>query len=389
MSTKNKQKITKENWVSNFNLIGKAKINDYTYKINEKSEKSAWIYNSFNLGVDCGEKHGVVYCEMMGGYSENGNSVIYAHGKNDDGSDNFEQQVVVDWDDRNNSDILETIGDLCFVTVGLERTNDGKTFYKKFLSSYDAIQYINEHLEDGMVLNVKGNIKYSTYNNKTQMKKNITSIVLSKVDSESKYIAKFTQSVLINKDSANLKEIDKNTGVMYVDGTVLDYVKEIGGVEIKGQYPFVKQFEYIFPDLSNGEQCKKIFSKLFKAKKGYKQVNFEGYFIEGGATVTLSFEDLPDDIRDLIEDGVYTKEEALAACATNGNRVQRMVLKKPVIRMVGDEETKTPVSQIFEERYSDDDLIVDVEDESTEEIANNNTSTESAETDSMDWLNNL
>ena len=72
--------IKKEDWVSNFTLIGKAKINDYTFKIDEKAEKSDWIYNSMNLGVDCGEKHGTVYAEMLGGYADERENVIYAHG---------------------------------------------------------------------------------------------------------------------------------------------------------------------------------------------------------------------------------------------------------------------------------------------------------------------
>ena len=379
------KKITRENWVSSFTLIGKAKINDYTFKINEKSEKSAWIYNSLNLGVDCGEKHGVVYSEMMGGYSDNGNSIIYAHGKKDDGSDDFEQQITVDWEDRNNESVLETIGDLCFITIGLEKTNEGKTFYKKFLSAYDAIQYIKEHLEEGMVVNVKGSIKYSSYNGKTQTKKNITSIALSKVDSENKYVAKFSQSVLIDKDSASLKEIDKITGVMPVTGKVLDYVKELDGIEIKGQYPFTKQFDYEFPDLNNGEQCKRIFTKLFKVKKGYKQVNFEGDFLEGGAVVVPSFDDLPDEIKELIEDGIYTKDDALAACATSGNRTQKMILRKPSIRVVGEE--KIPVLQVFEERYSEDDLTFEFDKD--DDVSNEGTVTESTNVDGMDWLNNL
>ena len=379
------KKITRENWVSSFTLIGKAKINDYTFKINEKSEKSAWIYNSLNLGVDCGEKYGVVYSEMMGGYSDNGNSIIYAHGKKDDGSDDFEQQITVDWEDRNNESVLKTIGDLCFITIGLEKTNEGKTFYKKFLSAYDAIQYIKEHLEEGMVVNVKGSIKYSSYNGKTQTKKNITSIALSKVDSENKYVAKFSQSVLIDKDSASLKEIDKTTGVMPVTGKVLDYVKELDGIEIKGQYPFTKQFDYEFPDLNNGEQCKRIFTKLFKVKKGYKQVNFEGDFLEGGAVVVPSFDDLPDEIKELIEDGIYTKDDALAACATSGNRTQKMILRKPSIRVVGEE--KTPVLQVFEERYSEDDLTFEFDKD--DDVSNEGTVTESTDVDGMDWLNNL
>lgn len=379
--------IKRENWVSNFTLIGKPKINDYTFKIDEISEKSNWRYSSLNLGVDCGEKFGVVYCEMMGGYSEEGSSVIYAHGKNDDGSDNFEEQIIVDWDDRNNEEILETIGDLSFITVGLEKTDKGKTFYKKFLSAYDAIAYIKEHINEDTVVNVKGTLKYSTYNDKTQCKKIINSIALSKADDVSKYAARFTQSMLLDKDSANLKTVDKEKGIMYIDARVLDYVKEINGNEIKGQYPFPKQFEYIFPDLSNAEQCKKIMDKLFKVKKGITQATFEGDLIEGGAVVTATLDDIPDDIKELIECGVFTEEEALVKCSSNGNREQRMVIRKPMIRLVGDD--KQPVAQIFPEKYTEEDLVFDFNNSQEVEKAESGTTATVATSDDMSWLDNL
>lgn len=379
--------IKKENWVSNFTLIGKPKINDYTFKIDEISEKSNWRYSSLNLGVDCGEKFGVVYCEMMGGYSEEGSSVIYAHGKNDDGSDNFEEQIIVDWDDRNNEEILETIGDLSFITVGLEKTDKGKTFYKKFLSAYDAIAYIKEHIDEDTVVNVKGTLKYSTYNDKTQCKKVINSIALSKADDVSKYAARFTQSMLLDKDSASLKTVDKEKGIMYVDARVLDYVKEINGNEIKGQYPFPKQFEYIFPDLSNAEQCKKIMDKLFKVKKGITQATFEGDLIEGGAVVTATLDDIPDDIKELIECGVFTEEEALVKCSSNGNREQRMIIRKPMIRLVGDD--KQPVAQIFPEKYTEEDLVFDFNNSQEVEKAESGTTATVVTSDDMSWLDNL
>lgn len=386
--TNNASKVIKrENWVSNFTLIGKPKINDYTFKIDEISEKSNWRYSSLNLGVDCGEKFGVVYCEMMGGYSEEGSSVIYAHGKNDDGSDNFEEQIIVDWDDRNNEEILETIGDLSFITVGLEKTDKGKTFYKKFLSAYDAIAYIKEHIDEDTVVNVKGTLKYSTYNDKTQCKKVINSIALSKADDVSKYAARFTQSMLLDKDSTSLKTVDKEKGIMYVDARVLDYVKEINGNEIKGQYPFPKQFEYIFPDLSNAEQCKKIMDKLFKVKKGITQATFEGDLIEGGAVVTATLDDIPDDIKELIECGVFTEEEALVKCSSNGNREQRMIIRKPMIRLVGDD--KQPIAQIFPEKYTEEDLVFDFNNSQEVEKAESGTTATVATSDDMSWLDNL
>ena len=392
-----KKTIVKKDWVSNFTLIGTPKISeDYTFKIDEKSEKSKWVYNSMNLGIDCGEKHGVVYAEMMGGYSEENENKIYAHGKKDDGSDDFESQIVVDWEDRFNDDVLEEIGDLSFITVGLEKTSEGKTFYKKFLSAYDAIAYIKEHLSEDMVVNVRGNLKYSSYNDNVQVKKNINSIVLSKADDSSKYKATFTQTILIDKDSASLKgdNIDKDKGVMFVNARVLDYLKEYNGIEVKGQFPYEKRFEFEL-NLENEKQCKTIYEKLFKVKNDINQITFEGEFVEGGAVVTATLEDLPQDIRDLVDMGVYTEEEACAKCTANGSRERRMVLKKPWIKLVGDD--KTPVVQKFEKRFTEDDLYLDYL------YKNNNTTEspipdddelpfdadESSSDDSMSWLNNL
>ena len=383
-----KKTIVKKDWVSNFTLIGKPSINDYTFKIDEHSEKSKWIYNAMNLGVDCGEAHGVIYCELMGGYSEENENKIFAHGKKDDGSDDFEKQIIVDWDERFNDDVLEEIGDLSFITVGLEKTDKGQTFYKKFLSAYDAIAYVKEHLTEDMVVNVKGNLKYSSYNDNVQVKKNITSIALSKADDASKYVARFTQTVLIDKDSASLKDIDKDKSVMYVNARVLDYVKEVNGIEVKGQYPYRKQFEFGL-DLANEKQCKAIYEKLFKVKKDVTQITFEGEFVEGGAVVTATLDDVPDDIKSLIGI-VYTEEEVLARCTANGSRERRMVLKKPMIKLVG--EDKTPVIQMFEGRFTEEDLILDyLYKESNVETKSIDVDNEAEEDDDdeMGWLNAL
>lgn len=353
-----KKVIVKKDWVSSFTLVGKPVINDYTFKIDERSDKSNWVYNALNLGVDCSDKYGVVYAELMGGYSQDNANKIFAHGKKDDKTDDFDKQIIVDWEDRFDEDVLEEIGDLSFITVGLEKTSEGKTHYKKFLSAYDAIAYVKEHLTENMVVNVKGNLKYSSYNNNVQVKKNITSIALSKADDSSKYAARFTQTILIDKDSADLKKkIDKDKGVMYIDAKVLDYVKEVNGIEVKGQYPYDKQFEFEV-DFGNETQCKMVYEKLFKVKKNITQITFEGDLIEGGAVVTATLDDVPDDIKSLIG-VVYTEEEVLARCSANGSRERRMVLRKPQIKMVENGDNKTPVIQKFDDRYTEDDLILD------------------------------
>lgn len=400
MAKKEKKVLEKKNWISNFTLIGEAKINDYTYKIDEKSTKSDWIYNSLNLGVFCGEKSGTVYAELMGGYGAERDNVIYVHGKTDDGKDDFDNKFTIDWDDRFDKDILDTIGDLCFLTVGLEKDKSGKVFYKKFLAPYDVIAYIKEHLEDGMVVNVKGNLKYSTYNGSTQCKKEITSVVLSKAEDPGKYCAKFTQTMLLDKNC--IGKSDKSTGILPITAKVLDYVKEWKGKTVKAFVPYAKDFEYEL-DLNDPDRSKLAVDKLFKVSKGVTEITFEGELIEGGAVVTATIDDIPDDIKELIEIGVYTEEEALAKCSVSSGREKRMVIRKPLIKMVGDDnENKKPVIQKFERKYEDEDLVLDFMFETEEEDADSTDSIDLSDfekigsdynkkntDDSMDWLNDL
>ena len=392
MAKKEQKVLEKKNWASSFMLIGEAKINNYTYKIDEKSEKSDWVYNSLNLGVFCGETSGTVYAELMGGYGAERDNVVYVHGKDEDGKDDFDNKFTIDWDDRFDETILESVGDLCFLTVGLEKDEKGKVYYKKFLTPYDAIAYIQENLEDGMVVNVKGNLKYSTYNDSTQVKKEINSVVLSKVDDNSKYCARFTQTMLLTKDSVG--QADKDTGILPIYAKVLDYLKEYKGKEVKANVPYDKAFEYEL-DLSKPEMAQKIISKVFKVRKGVTEVTFEGDLIEGGTVVTATEDDIPDDIKALIEIGVYTMEEALAKCTVSSGREKRMVIRKPLIKMVEDKEgAKTPVIQKFDEKYEEEDLILDfMLNANTEDDAETDTLDDVEETvtssDDNDWLNNL
>lgn len=378
-----KSGIKKTDWKSTFNLVGQARVNDYTFTIDKQSERSSWVYNSMSLNIDCGEKHGTVRAEMFGGYSPDRENIIYAHGKDDNGNDDFSKQMTIAWEDRFDDTILDEVGDLSFIVVGLEKTTNGKTYYKNFLSEYDAIAYAQEHLEDGMVVNVKGRLQYSAYNDTVQVRKTIQSIVLSSADEPSKYYARFSQSVLLDKDSASLKDVDKDKGVMYVNARVLDYVKEINGTEVNGQYPFMQQFEFPM-DFTKPELCKKVYDKLFKVKKNVRQVTFDGIFVEGGATVTATMDDVPDDIKELIDMGIYSEEEALAKCSASGSRERRMILQKPAIKLVGDD--KTPVIQIFDNKYEEDELVVNVADD---EDAPFDADEQSSDDSDMSWLDAL
>ena len=368
MASKQKEKtpLSKTNWTQQFTLVGKAIVNDYTFKLDEHSNKSDWIYNQLNLNVDCGEHSGKVSAEMMGGYgSERNNNVIYVHGKNEDNSDDFKNQYTIDWVDRFDESILEDIGSTCFINIGLEKDIHDKTVVKRFLTPYDAIAYVSENLEDGMVINVRGQLRYQLYNGNVQCRKEINSIFLSKAEPDA-YKASFVQTMLLDKDSAGKNTIDKDKKVMYVNAYILEKFKEFNGWDltengkIKGGIfvPLRKTFEF---DLNGKEptQTAKLIDKVFKVKKGVTQITFEGEFVETGAAVTATEDDLTDDVKDMIDCGFYTLEEALVKCSTNGAKERKMMILKPQIRMVGDDDNKTSQVQIFKEQFEEEDLQLD------------------------------
>lgn len=367
MAIKEKTPLQKSNgWTANFNLVGEARINDYTYKMDQKSEKSDWIYNMLNLRVDCGAQHGVITSEMMGGYGAERENVVYVHGKDDNGNDDYKNQFTVMWDDRFNEEIIDTIGRNCFINVGLQRDIKGKLFVKHFITPYDAIAYINETLQEGMVISVRGSLEYSYYNGNIQCRKRINSIMLSDAQPEN-YKATFTQTVLADRDSFKKENIDVSTKTLFADVYVLEKFREFNGWDLtdnganKGGIfvPLKKTFEFDLSNLKN-EAIPVLLTKLLKVKKGVSQITFTGEFVESGATVQATEDDLTDDVKLQLMLGLISKEDALAICTANGGTNRRMIFKSVSYKKVeNDDGTVTPVLQKFDEVYTDDDLALE------------------------------
>jgi hypothetical protein len=341
-----------------FTLIGKAKVTDKTFNL-DNSYDSGWTDNQMYLGVDCSNGN-MVYAEMRGGFFPDDDNVLRGFSKDDKGEDGKSKQVEIAWEDRFDEDLLDTIADTSFITVGVEKDVKGKTVYKKFLSAYDAVEYLNDHLEDGMIVNVKGNIGYSEYEDNVSVKKEITSIVLSKVEDENDFKATFTQTILLDSDSIGKKDTEKNT--ITLNAYVVDYVgkPKIDGkkVEIKKNVTYPKTFEVAINE-DNAEVTEKMLQRYFKVKKKniINVLTVVGNLIEGAAIVNITEDDIPDDIKELIEMGLYSEEEAKAKCAVGGNnRERRMVIVKPDITYVGQDDDRKPTVAFEEGKYTDTDL---------------------------------
>lgn len=364
-NNKNKYANNLKKGRASFNLVGEVRLGEYTYKMDELSEKG-WQYNSLNLGVDCGNGN-VVYADMFGGHWANKNTDLYVNSKED-----FTNSYTIDWEDRFNEKILETINDINFIKVGIEKDLNEKTFQRKFLSEYDAIAYLKEHLEEDMVVNVWGNLKYSIYNDEIQVSKEIKNIYLSKAKPEH-YKAKFVQSILIQDGCVG--KFDKELGSYPVNAHVLDYTKMYNGKEVKTTIPFFRQFE-IEKNNEKPKVTKALLTKFFKVEGNVTQIVVEGNIIEGQQTKSISEDDIPQDILDLIEIGIYEKDEILNKMAVRGDRVKRYIITKPYVKMEGeDEKNKIPVVFVEKNKYKPEDLLLDfMYDEEEEEDSDDNAS---------------
>lgn len=370
-----------------FNLIGRVKVTDKTFNL-DNSYDSGWTDNSMYVGVDCGNGN-TVYAEMRSGFFPNKDNVIRAYSKDEKDDAGKSKSVEIAWEDRLDESLYDSISDSSFLTVGVEKDVKDKTVYKKFLTAYDAVEYLNEHLEDGMIVNVKGTIGYSEYEGNVSTKKEITSIVLSKIDDEADFKATFSQTILVDSKSIGKKNDDK--GTMELAAYVVDYVgkPKIDGekIEVKKNVTYPKIFEVAINE--NPEITAKMLQRFFKPKKGkITEITVTGNLVEGGSTVNITEDDIPDDIKELIEMGLYSEEEAEKKIAVgNGNRERRMIIVKPDITYVGTGDDRKPTVAFEDGKYDEDDLYFYEQallDAGAEPSSDDNTDSENEEISSED-----
>ena len=382
---KTKERKALKKGKATFNLIGRVKVTDKTFNLGN-SYDSGWTDNSMYVGVDCGNGN-TVYAEMRSGFYSDPDkeSVIRAYSKDEKDDAGKSKSVEIAWEDRLDESLYDSISDSSFLTVGVEKDVKDKTVYKKFLTAYDAVEYLNEHLEDGMIVNVKGTIGYSEYEGNVSTKKEITSIVLSKIDDEADFKATFSQTILVDSKSIGKKNDDK--GTMELAAYVVDYVgkPKIDGekIEVKKNVTYPKIFEVAINE--NPEITAKMLQRFFKPKKGkITEITVTGNLVEGGSTVNITEDDIPDDIKELIEMGLYSEEEAEKKIAVgNGNRERRMIIVKPDITYVGTGDDRKPTVAFEDGKYDEDDLYFYEQallDAGAEPSSDDNTDSENEET---------
>lgn len=346
-------------------LTGKVKISDKSFQGVQVSQTTGYNYVRINLGLEV-SKGNVVWCELMGGYSPT-NPIIYAMDKSDN------KPTTINWADRLNENIVDSVADFKLHKIGITRDEKGQLEIKKFLSPIDVHDYLQAHLEDGMEVSIRGSFEFSEYKGDTQRKLVIQNIYLPfqpKEGEQVQYKAEFTQTILLDEDS--FKKISKEEakeGEVVVSAYVVNYVGKKDGKVVKKNMPFPLPI-VVKINKENPELTKKILEKLFNVKKGkVRELTIEGQIIEGYEESEVSSADieLSAEIKELIEMGLYSEEEAKAKMTVRGNKVSKLVFTRPFLKLKDkDDVSKGMDLELDDEKYTPEDLIVTLEDDTTE-----------------------
>lgn len=381
--SENKLKVSRNN---TFTFEGRAIISDKTFTINSTNKDGSWVHNGLNLGIDCGE-HGINYVNCMGGYSTEKDNFIYLQLIGEDGKflSGSESTKIVKWDDRFDlsDDELKIVNPQNIIRTYLEKGSDGKNLKRSFISMYDAIAYIKDHLNDKDPVIINGHIEYRPSEDGNDW---YTTHVLDSISLRNEELlqpkATLELMVLIDEKCVGQPNIEERNIPLYFK--TLTYLRTINGNKYNQvcTVPVKVLLDMNTFDLSNEPGQKKFkyaIKNYFSSKDGFvNELLIRGYYTGGAKKVEVSLDDLPKDIREAIENGIMDKEQVIGAMAINGTAQKNIVFLQvptfPKKVVIDDVEQVLPVPIHNKEKYKIDELL-SFEDLEPIEVNNSNSTT--------------
>lgn len=351
---------------SNFKAWGTLKVGEDTFPEPEVSKKSTYKYVNARMALTI-EEGRLIYVQMMGGYDP-AKPILKRFSKDTEAG-----MMDIKWEFRKDKKIIDEVANNSLIRISVKKDDNGKPIKELFLSELDAVEYLRENLEDGAEVFVTGNVEYSRYNDKIQRHLNVRGIYLNEGYTKSdgtevkahEHGAELKQTYLIDYTSLSsryLHELEKD-GKTIVTGWVPQYIGKENGVEIRKVLPLAQHFS-INSDESNIDLRKKMINKLFKVKdkKVVREVAVRNDIIEGYDQAKGDIQ-ISEELQDLIDAGILTKEDIESEVTVRGNRISELVFIAPAIAR--DEEKKATL--VLNDKYSPEVLSVPDEDEEDED----------------------
>lgn len=353
-----------------------------------------WIMNKLNVRLDDGTGNSF-FMNVTDGYSAVNGKDIYVQDQNGG-------NITIPFADRLNEIVLQQVNPKSFIKVGYglgEIEKDGKKFtswlYKEFLTAYDVIRYLKDVLQDGMKVTFNGNLGYNTYNGETQLQYNIQRVYIEPKELPEGFTPReckfnFTQTILLDSDSVDDSKFEESNlakikAYIYTLTNKKDAsgknikVKDENGKMINAKEPKVFPIDFVVRATDEKKDVtRKVIDKYLKVtdEDVVRKITFIGRFIQGFVGGSITEDDLSADIKEMIEEELYTLEEALKMYATR-ERVSEKQLVKPDLPKVDGK----PTLDMDDKTYDREDLTFIVDSE--EKVVRNVPTTSNIEEDDL------
>ena len=355
-------KISRQN---TFQFDGYAVVNENTFTINKTNQSGSWIHNALNLGVDCGDD-GINYVSGMGGYNPQPNSenVIYLQQLDSEGKIlSKEHSKRINWEDRFSltSDDLALVPNQNKIRCYLEKEGD-KTIEKVFVTMYDAIAYIKEHVSDKMCIRVKGHLEYRPSEDGTEWYTSHVLDTISVRDPEySQPSSKVIITALIDNETFGKPNVEERNIPLFVK--TLTYVGKVGDKKYNQvctvPLKILLDIDNFNIDTDAGKNKFKYYKEnVFSASKGnVNEVGLICKYSGGAKKVEVKLEDLPKEIQQGIEMGYIDQEEVMGKMAIAGKAEKNLIFKSVDIITKTVNEITMPYPRQEEKKYKVTDMI--------------------------------
>lgn len=349
--------------IASVRLVGTARIGKDSFGGVQQKEKSTWKHVDSSFGIESGEGN-VNYAQLKGGYKTD-KPILYL-------LDEDFKPMQIDWEDRNNPEIIETVSQNRILTAAIEKDEKGKLIRKKFLSEIDFEEYLSVHLQNNQQIIAMCDVEYSEWNEKTYRNFKLRSVFLNeerKINNETvparKPEATLRQTYLLNEGSLDRnwqKQLEKD-GATHVNAFVPQYVGKISVngeyVEVKQTLPFSQRIKIEIPETVSDEKLPKLialYKKLFVVKKGaVREISLVMRLNEGYEEAVGEAEITPE-MQELIDCGIMTAEEVEQDVTVRGDKVSETIFVKPGFRKLS-EEAKTKEIAMDDDKYDPEALV--------------------------------
>ena len=353
--------------VSNFIIVGKATIKEDSFSGEIIKEGKTWLHTDSSFGIEYGD--GLkTFVKLYGGYKLD-NPTLQAFSREG------KSMISIDWEDRFDEKVIDTVSPRSLYTARLVSDEDGKLITKQFLNALDFEEYLGENLEDGMDVTVTGNIEYGTYGEgKLSKKYNLRSVYINQeykrgeeVVPKKDPVAVIRQTFILDDgslDKGYKKELEK-TGETVIAAKVPQY---LSSKKVGESYVPYKQVDPILVPLKLKTRIKvdeegfdkelertiKIAEQFFKVKKDtVRELGVNLNLIEGYDSSTGEIE-ISKEMQQLIDAGILSEDDVKSQMTSRGNKVSEYVYIKPIIRA----EEGVAKIQMFDDKYAPEALIV-------------------------------